>query len=77
MQRKEELAHTRQEIISTNINHYLKNKNMHKDELFSNVSNNIKNIFALDEGLFDKTIDHMIKMDYIKISENMLQKIYY
>ncbi len=70
------LAHDRIDIISTNINHYVKQKEYKIDELFILVKNNIK-VFLITKELFDKTIDRMVKYDYIKISENSISKFEY
>jgi hypothetical protein len=58
------LAHERIDIISANINHYVKQKAYKLDELYTVVKNNIK-VFLLTQELFDKTIDRMYKHDYI------------
>jgi hypothetical protein len=58
------LAHDRIDIISANINHYVKQKKYKLDELFILIKNNIK-VFTLTQELFDKTIDRMSKNNYI------------
>lgn len=72
--RKEELIMNRQDVISAQINHFVKQKPMDKDELFKTVLLNIK-IFELDSELFNKTIDKMIEYDYIKLEDNMVVKL--
>jgi hypothetical protein len=72
--RKEELIMNRQDVISAQINHFVKQKPMLKDELFKTILLNIK-IFELDIDLFNKTIDKMIENDYIKLEDNMVVKL--
>lgn len=77
--RHEELIHTRQEITSTVINHLLKinSKPLSHDELYSFVKKSII-LFELDDLIFTKTIDNMIKQDYIKKLDNLsYEKIIY
>jgi hypothetical protein len=70
--RIEELIHTREEITSTVINHVLKNKSnpLLYDELFTFVKKSII-LFELDDLIFTKTIDYMIKQDYIRKLDNL------
>ena len=72
--RKEELIMNRQDVISSQINHFVKINSMSKDELFKTIVSNIK-IFELDIELFNKTIDKMIENDYIKLEDNMVVKL--
>ena len=75
----EELIHTREEIISSVINHILKaqSKTLLYDELFAYVKKSIT-LFELDDLIFTKTIDYMIKQDYIRQLENSsYEKIIY
>jgi hypothetical protein len=72
--RKEELMMNRHDVISAQINHFVKQKPISKDELFNLVSSHIK-IFELDNDLFDKTIDIAIEKDYIKFEDGLLVKI--
>jgi hypothetical protein len=72
--RKEELIMNRQDVISAQINHFVKQKPMSKDDLFKTIVSNIK-IFELDIELFNKTLDKMIENDYIKLEDNMVVKL--
>ena len=65
---------SRQDVISAQINHFVKQKSMDKDELFKTVALNIK-IFELDIELFNKTIDKMVEYDYIKLEDNIVVKL--
>ncbi len=74
--RQDELAHERVEIVNTNINHQLKLKSMSKEELYQTVAQAV-NVFELDIPTFDKSIDYMCRMDYIKIDNSLFHKIVY
>jgi hypothetical protein len=69
------LAHERDDIIKTNISHFLKIKDYNIDELFKEIYNNI-NVFELTLEMFNKALDSMIKNDYITyiMSNNELDK---
>jgi len=73
--RNDELAHTRQEITNTNINHLLKQNKRSKQELYDLVKQSIK-VFELDQATFDKSIDYMVSMDYIKFDDYYVKIIY-
>jgi hypothetical protein len=74
--RNDQLAHTRQEITNTNINHILKHNTRSKQELYDLVKQSIK-VFELDQSTFDKSVDYMILMDYIKLDDQNYVKINY
>jgi hypothetical protein len=75
--RKEELIHSREEIIYTNINHQLKKSKLSYNDLLVQIKNNI-NVFEVDNAIFDKALNYMIKMDYINKNEkDLYQKLYY
>lgn len=79
-QRQHELIHSRQEIISTNVNHLLKLKgSLGRDDLFKQIIVMCENIFEVDDITFDKTLLNMINMDYIKfdIITDTYAKLYY
>ena len=70
---------TLEEITSTVINHLLKinSKPLFYDELFAFVKKSII-LFELDDLIFTKTIDNMIKQDYIRKLDNLsYEKIIY
>lgn len=75
-ERQDDLIHNREDIIYTNINHQLKKKDMTFDELFENIKSNI-NIFTVDSNIFNKSLEYMIKMDYIINNNGFYSKIYY
>ena len=71
---KNDLVLSREDITKTNINHILKTKIMTYNELFFNTCNNIK-IFKLNKEIFDKSIEYLIKMDYIIFENNKFIKL--
>lgn len=74
--RMEELIHTREEIISSVINHILKKESMTYEKLFDYVKNTI-DVFDVVNILFVKTIKQMEKLDYLEFKDNMWHKIIY
>jgi hypothetical protein len=74
--RQDELAHTRVEIICSNINHHLKKKSFGRQELFTIVKEST-NVFDVDQTTFDKAVEYMIKQDYIQLNEQVFEKIKY
>ena len=74
--RYDELIHTREEIINANINNIIKTNTFDHESLFNRVKKEIT-VFELTEELFNKSIDYMIKQDYIKLNANHYEKIYY
>lgn len=74
--RNNELMHTRQEISNSNINHILKQTPKTKQELYDIVKQSVK-VFELDQSTFDKSIEYMISMDYIKLEDQNYVKIHY
>jgi len=76
--RQEELIMNRQDVISSQINHFLKKNSLNKEDLFTMVCENIKVFDCKDsKELFNKTIDYMIDKDYIKYNDTMLEKLFY
>lgn len=77
---KKEIQFTRNEIISSNINQYLKIKEpdigIGKDELFQVVKDNI-NVFELNESDFEYSFNKMKEKKYLTISDNRVIKLFY
>jgi hypothetical protein len=69
------LAHDRQDIIKSNISHFVKIKDYNIDELFNDIYNKI-NVFELTRDMFNKALECMIKNDYIS-HDSVIQKIVY
>ena len=74
--RNMELAYSRDQITNYNITHLLKKKCLNKIELFENTKNNIK-VFTLTEDIFTKSIDYLISRDFIRLNNDMYEKIFY
>jgi hypothetical protein len=74
--RNNELAHTRQEVTNTNIHHILKQHPRSRLDLYDLVKQSIK-VFELDQSIFDKSVDYMVSMDYIKLDDQNYVKINY
>jgi hypothetical protein len=70
-----EIIHNRIDIINCNINSLLKINSYNKDELYNLIKNKI-NLFIVKDDLIDKSIEYLIKNDYINIS-NIDDKIIY
>jgi hypothetical protein len=70
------ITHSRKDIICTWINHLLKKGDKNFDALFTIISNEIK-LFSLDKITLQKSIEYMIKQDYIKESNDYYTKIFY
>jgi hypothetical protein len=71
-----ELAHDREDIVKTLINHNLKITPIDKDILFNKLENNIS-VFKLTLDIYNNAVNKMIKYDYITIDNNMLIKSIY
>ena len=71
-----ELYHSRYDIISSNINHYVKIKPYTKDILFNLICNSIKQ-FTVTMELFEDALDKMCKYDYIKKENDTYIKLFY
>lgn len=66
--KERELAHSREEIVNTVINHLIKTCSKERTELYSLVKENIK-LFKLDEEIFNKSLKYLIEMDYIRLND--------
>ena len=74
-QMKEELCHDKIDIISSNINHHIKKfEQINIDILYEIIFNNIK-LFEVNKDIYMKTINKMIKNDYIELNDNKVKKI--
>ena len=67
---KEDLCHSRIDIIKTNINHFVKQfEYINIDTLYSLVVKNI-NIFNCNKQLFDESIQYLINNDYVEYKKS-------
>ena len=73
-EKQNELIYSRKEIINTVISHLLKIKSETKENLFSLVSDKIT-LFKLEDKLYNESLDYLIKMDYIKLSDDKFEKL--
>jgi len=71
-----ELAHNREDIVKTLINHNLKLNSYDKDVLFTKLTDNVS-IFKLTSEIYNNAINKMIKYDYITMENNVLTKCVY
>lgn len=73
---EDEIAHTRNDIICSLINSSLKKGAKNISELFDEITQNIK-LFSVDIKLIEKSLEHMIKYDYIEEDNSKYRKLYY
>jgi hypothetical protein len=67
---KEELAHSKNEIIMANMNHYIKKyKKIHVDQLYDIISKNIT-LFKINRELYMKAFSSLIKSEYAVLADN-------
>ena len=71
-----ELIMNRQDVVNSQINHFIKTTPLSKEDLYRKVSENI-NVFELTMDIFDKSITHMIDNDYIKLENGLFEKLLY
>jgi len=71
--KKEELAHSRKHIISSCINHFIKQKKYSYQELFDVIKQNIT-IFDVNAEIFEHTIKWMIEREYISNNKQIITK---
>jgi hypothetical protein len=67
---------SREEILSSNINHYVKVKPISKEDLFEILTENL-NVFPLETILYEKVLGIMVDKEYISIKDNMIEKLFY
>ena len=75
-QNEKELALSREEVINSVINHFIKINPKSKSELYTLVKKDIT-LFKLDESLFEKSLKYLIEMDYIILNDkNEYEKLF-
>ena len=74
--RNDELMLDREDILSANINHYVKTKPINKIDLFKIISDNLT-IFSLENELYEKVLKMMVNKDYIAIKDELVEKLFY
>jgi hypothetical protein len=84
-ERKESLALSRENIVSTLINSFIKkneresgNKFVSRENIFKNISNELT-LFKIDQKLYKKVLDYLVKKDYISYNKEIDSycKLYY
>ncbi len=71
-----ELCLERKDIISANINHFVKVKDYTINELYDIIVKEIK-LFDVSKELYQETIDSMISRDYISVDNGIIKKLVY
>jgi len=69
-------AYSKNEVLCTVINHYVKKNNINKNDLYTVTKQHIT-IFDFNIETFNQALDYMIKMDYIKVTNEICEKIFY
>ena len=72
--REKELVLSREEVLSSWINHFVKKESISKIELFYKIQKSL-NLFDFNIEFLDKVINDMIIKDYIKYNEDKIEKI--
>ena len=72
--REKELILSREEVLSSWINHFVKKESISKIDLFYKIQKSI-NLFDFNIDFLDKVINDMIAKDYIKYNEDKIEKI--
>jgi hypothetical protein len=76
IRREKELILSREEVLSTWINHFLKKESLEKIELMSKIKKSM-DLFEFNIDFLDIIINDMITKDYIKYNKEKLEKIIY
>ena len=76
--KKQELIHSRQDIVMTNINSILKTNKYNYHDITQRLMG-LNNLFALDDKIIDESLKIMLDKDYIRLNfETLLfEKLYY
>jgi hypothetical protein len=69
-----ELAHSREEIIMTNINHIIKTRSINRNELYDSIKKAIS-LFEVTTDMFDKATDYMTNHRYIETNTEQVIKL--
>jgi hypothetical protein len=72
----DDLIFTRHQIIMANMNTFIKNNRPSVEDVYNNMVETIKQ-FKVTNNIFRKSLDIMVEKDYIKITDNMVEKLYY
>jgi hypothetical protein len=72
--REKELVLSREEVLSSWINHFVKKESISKIDLFCKIQKSL-DLFDFNIEFLDKVINDMIIKDYIKYNEDKIEKI--
>ena len=72
----EDLALSKNDIISCVVNHIVKKEEKSFDELLNEINQELK-IFSVTNSMLSQVLDKMISMDYIIFDDNKYHKIFY
>ena len=74
--RQDQFTLSREDILKTNINHYVKTAPMAKDDLFKTISEKLT-IFTPDINMFEDVLHKMVNNDYISVEKGVVTKLLY
>jgi len=74
--RQEQFTLSREDILKTNINHYVKTAPMTKDDLFKNISEKLT-IFTPDINMYEDVLHKMVENEYISVEKGVVTKLLY
>jgi hypothetical protein len=70
-----QLAHNSEDIIRCLIKKFVKVQSYIKNDLYNLIKENTIKYFELNDELFNKSLDIMIKLDYVKINNDLIEYI--
>jgi hypothetical protein len=74
--RQDQFTLSREDILKTNINHYVKTAPMSKDDLFKIISEKLT-IFTPDINMYEDVLHKMVTDDYISVEKGVVTKLFY
>jgi len=74
--RQDQFILSREDILKTNINHYVKTAPMTKDDLFKTISEKLT-IFTPDINMYEDVLHKMVNDDYISVEKGVVTKLFY
>lgn len=74
--RQEQFTLSREDILKTNINHYVKTAPMTKDDLFKTISEKLT-IFTPDINMYEDVLHKMVENEYISVEKGVVTKLLY
>jgi hypothetical protein len=74
--RQDQFTLSREDILKTNINHYVKTAPMAKDDLFKTISEKLT-IFTPDINMYEDVLHKMVTDEYISVEKGVVMKLFY